>query len=191
MMRHSSFFSQIEGIEAHRRGQSAAQMMAASLVEEQKQQDVWRILLCEIVQHIAFYLQPGNANVNESQETQTFERLGNDLSKLSQKAHGAERILIRYRGRSSESTISERLDYEILFGNMLVDLDLLPAMIKRHGQVSIPPDGPIVGSLRGFFGQGYQQFESQDTRAGLEISKSTADVSEDCYTAVQCERWPA
>ncbi len=128
-------FSQIEGIEAHRKGQSAAQMMAASLAEEQKQQDVWRILLCEIVQHIAFYLHPRNANIAENQESQTFEQLVNDLSKLSRKSHGAERILIRYRGRTSESTVSEKLDYEILFGNMLVDLDLLPAMIKRHGQV--------------------------------------------------------
>ena len=52
-----SLFAKIDGIEEQLKGRSAADMMAESLAEEQKQQDVWRILLCEIVHHIAGYLQ--------------------------------------------------------------------------------------------------------------------------------------
>lgn len=128
-------FSQLEGLEDHKKGRSAAEMMAESLAEEQKQQDVWRILLCEIVHHLAGYLDPQDAGGGSFDERHTFERLTETLAKLSQMPHHAGRILVRYRGRSSDRDIPERRDYEILFGNMVVDLDLVPAMIKRHGHL--------------------------------------------------------
>ncbi|BBO85272.1 hypothetical protein DSCO28_58380 [Desulfosarcina ovata subsp. sediminis] len=130
-------FAQLEGIEEHKKGRTAAEMMADSLVAEQKQQDVWRILLCEIVQHIAAYLKHLDLDANPVEERQTFEQLSETLGKLARLSNFAERILVRYRGRSGGSDIPERMDYEILFGNMVVDLDLVPTMIKRHGTLLI------------------------------------------------------
>ena len=128
-------FAQIEGIEAHKKGRSAAEMMAESLAEEQKQQDVWRILLCEIVHHISGYFQRLDLDSRQTEERQTFEQLAETLSKLAQLPQEVGRILVRYRGRSVDQDIPERMDYEILFGNMVVDMDLVPAMIKRHGHL--------------------------------------------------------
>ena len=128
-------FAQIGGIEEHQKGQSAADMMAKSLAEEQKQQDVWRILLCEIVHHIARYFQPMDLDARQTEERQTFDQLSDTLGKLSQLPQHAGRILVRFRGISADSDIPERLDYEILFGNMVVDLEMIPTMIKRHGHL--------------------------------------------------------
>ncbi len=141
-------FAQIEGIEEHKKGQSAAEMMAKSLAEEQKQQDVWRILLCEIVHHIAGYFQRMDLDARQTEERQTFEQLSDTLAKLSQLPEHPGRILVRYRGLSADSDIPERLDYEILFGNMVVDLDMVPTMIKRHGHLL----SHLMGQLLDAFG---------------------------------------
>ena len=128
-------FAQIEGLEENKKGRSAADLMAESLAEEQKQQDVWRILLCEIVHHITGYFKRLNLDSRQTEEHQVFEQLSETLNKLSQLPQEVGRILVRYRGRSGDRDIPERMDYEILFGNMVVDLDLVPTMIKRHGHL--------------------------------------------------------
>ena len=102
-------FSQIEGIEEHKKGRSASELMAESLAEEQKQQDVWRILLCEIVHHIAGYFQRMDLDARQTEERQTFDQLTETLAKLSQLPQQAGRILVRYRGLSGDSDIPERL----------------------------------------------------------------------------------
>ncbi len=128
-------FSQFEGMEDQRKGRSVAQMMTDSLIEEQKQQDIWRILLCDIAHRIAGYLKPaGHADPSPGQDP-AFTELTETLTKLSRFPQHAGRILIRYRGFSSNGEIPEKQDYEILFGNMVVDLESVPAMIKRNGRV--------------------------------------------------------
>jgi len=143
-----SLFAKIDGIEEQLKGRSAAEMMAESLAEEQKQQDVWRILLCEIVHHIAGYFQRMDLDARQSEERQTFDQLSETLIKLSQLPHDAGRILVRYRGLSGDRDIPEQMDYEILFGNMVVDLDLVPTMIKRHGHLL----SHLMGQLLDAFG---------------------------------------
>lgn len=144
----SQLFAQIEGIEEHKKGRSAAEMMAESLAEEQKQQDVWRILLCEIIHHVAGYFQRMDMDARLSEERQVFDQLSDTLAKLTQLPQQVGRILVRYRGRSADTDIPERLDYEILFGNMVVDLDIVPAMIKRHGSLL----SHLMGQLLDAFG---------------------------------------
>jgi hypothetical protein len=141
-------FSQLEGLEEHKKGRSASEMMAESLAEEQKQQDVWRILLCEIVHHIAGYFQRMDLDARQTEERQTFDQLTETLAKLRQLPQQAGWILVRYRGLSANSDIPERLDYEILFGNMVVDLDFVPTMIKRHGSLL----SHLMGQLLDAFG---------------------------------------
>lgn len=128
-------FAQIGGIEEHKKGLTASEMMAESLFAEQKQQDVWRILLCEIVHHLAGFFQRIDPAARKAEERQTFDQLSETLCKLSQLPQHRGRVLIRYRGGGQDGDIPERLDYEILFGNMVVDLDLVPLMIKRHGHL--------------------------------------------------------
>ncbi len=143
-------FAQIEGIEEHKKGRSAAEMMAERLAEAQKQQDVWRILLCEIVHYIAGYFQRMDLDARPDEERQTFDQLSDILAKLSQMPRQAGRILVRYRGLSADTDIPERLDYEIIFGNMVVDLDILPAMIKRHGNLLSHLTGQLLDAFRIF-----------------------------------------
>jgi len=126
-------FSQIEGMEEHKKGRSAAEMMAESLAEEQKQQDVWRILMCEIIHHVADYIKHIDLDDGQPEEHRTFEQLTETLAKLAQLPQHTGRILVRYRGLSSDEEVPEKQDYEILFSNMVVDLDLVPTMINRHG----------------------------------------------------------
>jgi len=147
-------FSQIEGLEEHKKGRSAAELMAESLAEEQKQHDVWRILLCEIVHHIADYFQRMDLDARQTEERQTFDQLSETLAKLSQLPRQAGRLLVRYRGLSVGSDIPERLDYEIVFGNMVVDLDFVPTMIKRHGSLLSHLMGQLLDAFGGFSDRG-------------------------------------
>ena len=119
-------FSEIDGIEDHKKGRSAAEMMAESLAEEQKQQDVWRILLCEIVHHIAGYIKHVDLDERQHEEHHTFEQLTETLAKLAQLPRHTGRIIVRYRGLSGDGDVPEKQDYEILFSNMVVDMDLVP-----------------------------------------------------------------
>jgi hypothetical protein len=144
----SQLFAQIEGIEEQKKGRSAAEMMAESLAEEQKQQDVWRILLCEIVHHVAGYFQRMDLDARQGEDRQTFDQLSDTLAKLTQLPHQAGRILVRYRGLPRIRISPSGLDYEILFGNMVVDLDIVPTMIKRHGSLL----SHLMGQLLDAFG---------------------------------------
>jgi hypothetical protein len=126
-------------------------MMAESLAEEQKQQDVWRILLCEIVHHVAGYLQRMDQDARHIEERQTFVQLSDTLKKLSQLPHQAGRILIRYRGITADTDIPEQMDYEILFGNMVVDLDTCTCHDQAPRTPAVPSDGTAAGCLRNLF----------------------------------------
>ena len=141
-------FSQLEGLEEHKKGRSAAELMAESLAEEQKQQDVWRILLCEIVHHVAGYFRRMDLDARRVEEQQVFVQLSDTLAKLAQLPQQAGRILVRYRGLSADGDIPERLDYEILFGSLVVDLDMVPTMITRHGRLL----SHLMGQLMDAFG---------------------------------------
>ena len=87
-------------------------------------------------------------DTRQAEEHQIFDQLSDTLAKISQLPQHAGRILVRYRGLSADTDIPERLDYEILFGNMVVDLDAVPTMIKRHGHLL----AHLMGQLLDAFG---------------------------------------
>ncbi len=143
-----ALFVKLEGLEESYKGRSAAEMMVLSLAEEQKQQDVWRILLCECVHLMAGYFQRLDHRDGEAQERQAFEQLADSLAKLSQLPTHTGRILVRYRGFSRGGDVPQKVDYEILFGNILVDLEVIPKMIRRHGSLL----AHLMGQLMDAFG---------------------------------------
>lgn len=143
-----ALFAELDGLEESNKGRSAAEMMVLSLAEEQKQQDVWRILLCEIVHLLAGYFQRLDLCDGEAEERQAFEQLAGSLAKISQLPKHTGRILVRYRGFSRGGDVPQKVDYEILFGNILVDLEVIPKMIRRHGNLL----AHLMGQLMDAFG---------------------------------------
>lgn len=129
-------FDEIEGIVAHRQPGSVSSvldLMAQSLANEQKQKDVGRILLCNIVFYLGrcFHYIRRKGPFKKSHEM--FEKLVTALGELAESSNSEKGILIRFRGEASDASVSEKLDYEIIFEDTVVDLDLIPSIIKRQG----------------------------------------------------------
>ncbi len=126
----AKLFDEIEGIVKRK---DHGDLMVQSLDDDQKQKDVGRILLC----NIAFYLcrcfdhirkgDPGNKS------REIFEKFEAALNELADGSANNASVLIRYRGDTSNEVAGEKLDYEIIFNNGVVDMDIIPSIIKRHG----------------------------------------------------------
>jgi hypothetical protein len=131
----AQLFQQFEGIETYEKANPPAMVdgLAESLVEEQKQQDTWRILLIDMVHLIGAYYLDINFLDNHQAEQATFKQLATTFKKLSQLPANDGKVLIRYRGFPSETGTPEKYDYEILFGHLRVDTAVVTQIIKRQG----------------------------------------------------------
>ncbi len=106
--------------------------LSKSLTEEQKKQDIWRLLLIDTAHLISSYFLDVNFLNDTETENKTFKQLASIFSKLKEMDGNDGTILIRYRG-SPRGDIPEKFDYEILYGNIHIDTGSVPALIRRQG----------------------------------------------------------
>ena len=125
----AKLFSKLRGIDSS----YGKDWLSESLEEEKKREDERKALLVEMVHLLSAYLldvnQPGESKIeNETfyHFTETFEQLINISSKK-------RTILIRYRGFANDPNVTEKDDYEVIYGNTIVDSATVSGMIKRLG----------------------------------------------------------
>ena len=125
----AQLFSKLRGIDSS----YGKDWLSESLEEEKKREDERKALLVEMVHLLSAYLldvnKPGESKIeNETfyHFTETFEQLINISSKK-------RTILIRYRGFANDPNVTEKDDYEVIYGNTIVDSATVSGMIKRLG----------------------------------------------------------
>ncbi len=129
-------FDTFQGLDTSNRGLTPLQALdrlADNLIEEQKKQDFWRIQLFEMAYLISIYLHSDDFLKKADVEKKAFGKLKNIFEKLRKMEDSKDFILIRFRGVPSASDTPENYDYEIKFGNMLLDTGVLPMLIRRQG----------------------------------------------------------
>ncbi|MBW2252777.1 MAG: hypothetical protein JRF60_19705 [Deltaproteobacteria bacterium] len=125
----AQLFSKLRGIDSS----YGKDWLSESLEEEKKREDERNALVVEMVHLLSAYLldvnQPGESKIeNETfyHFVETFEQLINISSKK-------RTILIRYRGFANDPNVTEKNDYEVIYGNTKVDSATVSGMIKRLG----------------------------------------------------------
>ena len=110
-----------------------ANRLAQSLLEEEKQYDAWRLLLGKMVNTLSAYFLSVNLSNPADKEKAAFNQLEKIFHKFSQRPGQVNPILIRYRGFETNPDISPKFDYEVIFGHVVLDLDIVSHMVKRIG----------------------------------------------------------
>jgi hypothetical protein len=128
-------FEELGGIEKRKefRAEGLPDRLAESLQEEQRKLDNQRVLLVESVHLLSSYFLDARFLKGENTEKDLFQQFVRNLLKLGEIPEKSRTILVRFRGFPSDTGTSENVDYEILFGSLTVDFDIIPGIIKRLG----------------------------------------------------------
>jgi len=128
-------FEELGGIEKRKQfkpGQTPDRL-AESLQEEQRKLDNQRVLLVETVHLLSSYFLDARFLKGEDTEKDLYQQFAQNLIKLNAIPEKNRTILVRFRGFPSDPDTAENVDYEILFGSITVDFDIIPGIIKRLG----------------------------------------------------------
>jgi hypothetical protein len=107
--------------------------LSDSLEEEKKREDERRTLLVEVVHVLSAYLLDVNQSRESKIENDTFYHFAETLEQLIEISPKKRTILIRYRGFPNDPNVAEKDDYEVIYGNTIVDSAIVSEMIKRLG----------------------------------------------------------
>lgn len=125
----AQLFKTLHGIDAN----YGKDRFTESLEEEKKQEDERRTLLVDLVNLLSAYLLDVNLSKESKIENETFKRFTETLEQLLEISPKKYTILIRYRGFPNDPDVAEQDDYEVIYGNTMVDAALVSEMIKRLG----------------------------------------------------------
>ena len=127
---------------------------AETAVESSEQLDHWRMLLVDLVYQLngAFrdvhYWEGAKTDKDPSKE---FVKI---LHKLQPMPSSDGVVRIEFRGNSG-TKVSEKTDYTIRLGDLMVDVAAVSAMIKRIGIRVKHFEGRIIKSFEAFSAQGF------------------------------------
>lgn len=106
--------------------------VAKAYQEEQARSDPWRILLLELVYEICACVLHHEFFKGSLTTEDHIERIVEKLEKLSEMPNHDGQIFIKYRGLHSSDVSSIELDYLISFGGLIINLESVLALAKRH-----------------------------------------------------------
>jgi hypothetical protein len=130
-----SLYADLGGIEERRlKGVSfdQADRLAQGLQEEQRQYDALRSWLSKLVYQISVCLQQLDVSKGGAEKI-LFAELEKILRIFRKSHHIGKSVLIRYRGASQNPNAMKKGDYEIIFGNIMLNYEVAQNMSKRQG----------------------------------------------------------
>jgi hypothetical protein len=124
--------------------------LTESLINEQKKQDIYRLLLIDCAHLLAAYFKDVDLIAKPDAEKACFRQLAATLKRLAQIPLHDGGLLIRFRGFPSEPGTLEKLDYEIFFGNHHITTASLNGMLKRQGPEAQHLPDQLLNAFSGF-----------------------------------------
>ena len=106
---------------------------AYSLSMDETELDAWRALLIEAVHLIASHIVEKLLLEGIKKEKTSIARLGALFGKILDSPFDANVIRVCHRGFASSASRSGELDYELVFGDIMIDLSVARSMAKRMG----------------------------------------------------------
>jgi hypothetical protein len=130
-------YAQLGGVESRKLKKldfSGSDRLAESLLEEQRQYDVFRSLLASLAYHVSIGLTNPSATDKENQDKFTLAQIEKILRTFSRNSRIGKKVLIRYRGAFGGYPGEDKADYEIFYGDITLDADVART-IARHGGI--------------------------------------------------------
>ena len=106
--------------------------IARAYEDEQARSDPWRILLIELVYEICTCFLDYKFFKEKPKTEEHIEPIIQKVRKLAVMPHHDGQVLVRYRGLHSSEINPIGLDYLISFGDLIINLESVPALAKRH-----------------------------------------------------------
>jgi len=125
----AKLFSKLRGIDSS----YGKDWLSDSLEEEKKREDKRKTLLVEMVHLLSAYLLDVNQPRESKIENETFYHFAETFEQLINISSKKRTILIRYRGFANDPNVTEKHDYEVIYGNTIVDSITVSGMINRLG----------------------------------------------------------
>jgi hypothetical protein len=167
-------YAQLEGIEARELKGVLSQesdRLSQSLTDEEKKFDALRILLARLLDQISSLLQAENLSDWEESAKSNYKQIQNIFSKFSRSNHQSKSILIRYRSFFSGPDSLKKVEYEVLFGDIILDSDAALAMVKRQGaKVKHLPD-QLTKAFEVFWNHGINNVYLKIPNKSLELKR--------------------
>jgi hypothetical protein len=104
-----------------------------SLTVKETELDAWRALLIEAAHIIASHILEKQLREGVKKEPPSFARLEDVFRKISDIPIDVDIIQICHRGFTSSASRTGELDYELVFGEIMIDLSVAQSMAKRMG----------------------------------------------------------
>ena len=129
------FFRELGGIDTDIRTRliPSTEEMDSILSKEEERLDIWYLLLMDAAYLIGSFLSDARLLEGTAEDNRTFSDLLSVFSKLSQRPVHDNSLLIRFRGIPEDSTRMGKIDYQVIFGDITVDLNKIESVINRRG----------------------------------------------------------
>jgi hypothetical protein len=130
------FFRELGGIDTDERTRlisKTSEQMDESLNKEEAQLDVWFIMLVDMVHLIGSFLSDARLLEGTMSDNKTFGDLLSIFGKISKRPLHDGSVFIKYRGVPKESTHMGKTDFQVMFGDLVLDIDKVNSIIKRRG----------------------------------------------------------
>lgn len=173
-------YAQLGGVELRQLDRldfSKKDKMLQGLLEEEKQADAIRFLLAHMVFGISSVLHALPQAGAGKNVGPTFQQLEKVFGKFWQKPTASGATLIRYRGMSGEKTESDKNDYEIVCGNIMLDAEVAAGIARKQGQKPSRLLEQLSAAFETFSQHGISNFM-------LKIPRGTPDLKR-FWTALQ------
>lgn len=102
-------------------------------LDNEKQEDVWRMLLVDLVQYFALSVADDMRIQKEQPREIIILRFIDTLRQLDQKPNHERSILIRAKEQFYNGNKSKSDDYTVFFGDIVLDINCIKAIIERNG----------------------------------------------------------
>ena len=142
----AELFSKLHGIDFN----YGKDRISDSLEDEIKRENKRRILLVEVVHVLSAYLLDVNQPKEHKIENDTFYHFAETLEQLVEISPKKRTILIRYRGLPNDPNVPDKDDYEVIYGNTIIDSVIVSEMIKRFGHRMAPLSDQLSRAFRVF-----------------------------------------
>ncbi len=113
--------------------QPAAPSRSNSLTVDETELDAWRALLIEAAHLIASHIVEKQLREGVKSDQSSFTRIRDILKKLAGIPLKTKIIQICHRGFTSSASRTGELDYELVLGDIMIDISVAKAMVKRMG----------------------------------------------------------
>jgi hypothetical protein len=155
-----ALYQQLGGVDFQKlkRLSSESDRLAQGLSEEQRQYDALRSLVAHLVCHVSRSLEDLHHPSDKQASQRNYQKLENIIVKFSGGKNFGEAILIKHKGAFGEKKKEDKVDYEIVYGDLVLDADVARLMAKRQGAETTALLTQLNKAFESLWSQGINNF---------------------------------